>query len=190
MHHQILIVGSTGVGKSAFVNATFGVQRAPESAYEACTRLVTHYAQGTPFGDVCLIDTPGLAEDTEERDRYYLSLVRRGVDLDRLDAVIYVSKLDETRFRPAEKHTLRLLTECLGPAVWQRGWAVLTFAASVTAQRRDEHVRFRLSSIDEYLRSITGWWTRFDGFRRAALVDNKVANWCSEGEPIARWLTR
>jgi GTPase Era involved in 16S rRNA processing len=191
MPREILIVGRTGVGKSSFVNATFGIRLAPVSAYEACTKLVTHYAYGTLFGNVCLIDTPGLAEDTEQRDRQYLSLIRRHVDFDRLDVVLYVTNLDETRFRPEEKHSLRLLTECLGAGVWRKGWLVLSFAASVGADQRNQRAQQRISSINDYLHCITAHlYPRFSGFPRVALVDNEVENWCLGGEPIARWLTK
>ncbi|MEG5176310.1 GTPase [Microcoleus sp. B3-D7] len=185
---KFLLVGRTGVGKSSFINAAFGSYIAETSEYEACTKIVEHYAYKTPLGDVSLIDTPGLAED----DEAYLSLVRAKVNLAQIYATIYVSKLNETRFRPDEKRTLRLLTNRLGASIWNRSILVLTFAASVPNDQQEIFAEKRSQQIFDFLQIITREQDIdqiFQGFEQEWLVDNIVDNWTSDGLPILSILT-
>ncbi|MEG4915965.1 GTPase [Microcoleus sp. B7-D4] len=189
---KFLLVGRTGVGKSSFINAAFGSYIAETSEYEACTKIVEHYAYKTPLGDVSLIDTPGLAEDDEACDEAYLSLVRAKVNLAQIHASIYVSRLNETRFRPDEKRTLRLLTNRLGASIWNRSILVLTFAASVPNDQREIFAEKRSQQIFEFIQNLTQEQDidkTFQGFEQTWLVDNIVDNWTSDGLPILSVLT-
>jgi predicted GTPase len=189
---KFLLVGRTGVGKSSFINAAFGSYIAETSEYEACTKIVEHYAYKTPLGDVSLIDTPGLAEDDEACDEAYLSLVRAKVNLAQVYATIYVSKLDETRFRPDEKRTLRLLTNRLGASIWNRSILVLTFAASIPNHQLEIVAEKRSQQIFEFIQNLTKEQDIdkiFQGFEQTWLVDNIVENWTSDGLPILSLLT-
>ena len=189
---KFLLVGRTGVGKSSFINAAFGSYIAETSEYEACTKIVEHYAYKTPLGDVSLIDTPGLAEDDEACDEAYLSLVRAKVNLAQIYATIYVSRLNETRFRPDEKRTLRLLTNRLGASIWNRSILVLTFAASVPNDQREIFAEKRSQQIFEFIQNITKEQDIdkiFQGFEQTWLVDNIIDNWTSDGLPILSVLT-
>jgi predicted GTPase len=189
---KFLLVGRTGVGKSSFINAAFGSYIAETSEYEACTKIVEHYAYKTPLGDVSLIDTPGLAEDDEACDEAYLSLVRAKVNLAQIYATIYVSRLDETRFRPDEKRTLRLLTNRLGASIWNRSILVLTFAASIPNHQLEIVAEKRSQQIFEFIQNLTKEQDIdkiFQGFEQTWLVDNIVENWTSDGLPILSVLT-
>ena len=189
---KFLLVGRTGVGKSSFINAAFGSYIAETSEYEACTKIVEHYAYKTPLGDVSLIDTPGLAEDDEACDEAYLSLVRAKVNLAQIYATIYVSRLDETRFRPDEKRTLRLLTNRLGASIWNRSILVLTFAASIPNHQLEIVAEKRSQQIFEFIQNLTKEQDidkKFQGFEQTWLVDNIVENWASDGLPILSLLT-
>ncbi|MEG4587001.1 50S ribosome-binding GTPase [Microcoleus sp. MOSTC5] len=189
---KFLLVGRTGVGKSSFINAAFGSYIAETSEYEACTKIVEHYAYKTPLGDVSLIDTPGLAEDDEACDEAYLSLVRTKVNLAQIYATIYVSRLNETRFRPDEKRTLRLLTNRLGASIWNRSILVLTFAASIPNDQLEIVADKRSQQIFEFLQNLTKQQDIdkiFQGFEQTWLVDNIVENWTSDGLPILSVLT-
>jgi tRNA U34 5-carboxymethylaminomethyl modifying GTPase MnmE/TrmE len=190
---NFLLVGRTGVGKSSFVNATFGEYITETSEFEACTKLVEHHAYNTPLGDVCLIDTPGLAEDDEACDEAYLSLVRTKVDLNQIYATIYVSRLNETRFRPDEKRTLRLLTNRLGVSIWNHSILALTFAASVPGEQCEAAASRRIGQIEDFIDSLKrekDFYSRFLGFKDFWLVDNLVNNWTSEAVPILSVLTK
>jgi predicted GTPase len=189
---KFLLVGRTGVGKSSFINAAFGSYIAETSEYEACTKIVEHYAYKTPLGDVSLIDTPGLAEDDEACDEAYLSLVRAKVNLAQIYATIYVSRLNETRFRPDEKRTLRLLTNRLGASIWNRSILVLTFAASIPNHQLEIVAEKRSQQIFEFIQNLTKEQDIdkiFQGFEQTWLVDNIVENWTSDGLPILSVLT-
>ena len=189
---KFLLVGRTGVGKSSFINAAFGSYIAETSEYEACTKIVEHYAYKTPLGDVSLIDTPGLAEDDEACDEAYLSLVRAKVNLAQIYATIYVSRLNETRFRPDEKRTLRLLTNRLGASIWNRSILVLTFAASIPNHQLEIVAEKRSQQIFEFIQNLTKEQDidkKFQGFEQTWLVDNIVENWASDGLPILSLLT-
>lgn len=189
---KFLLVGRTGVGKSSFINAAFGSYIAETSEYEAYTKIVEHYAYKTPLGDVSLIDTPGLAEDDEACDEAYLSLVRAKVNLAQIYATIYVSRLNETRFRPDEKRTLRLLTNRLGASIWNRSILVLTFAVSIPNHQLEIVAEKRSQQIFEFIQNLTKEQDIdkiFKGFEQTWLVDNIVENWTSDGLPILSLLT-
>lgn len=187
---RFLLLGQTGVGKSSFVNATFGVRLAPTSDFEACTKTVEYYTRHNSFGDVCLIDTPGLAEDTLERDEAYLSLIKNRIDWESIYASVYISRLDENRLRPDEQRTLSRLTKQLGNRVWERAWLVLTFAASVPNARRGEVVSTRIEQIEGCLRQLTttNGAPTFAEFRMRIMVDNVVTNWSENAKPIMSFL--
>ncbi|HAO13553.1 MAG TPA: hypothetical protein DCQ51_20905 [Planktothrix sp. UBA8407] len=150
---KYLLVGRTGMGKSSFINTTFGKYIAETAEYEACTKIVEHYAYNSPLGSISLIDTPGLAEDDSLTDERYLSMVRSKVNLNEIYSLLYITRLDDTRFRPDEKRTLKLLTEKLGSKIWNNAILVLTFAASVPSYKRDETANVRIGQIEDFLKA-------------------------------------
>jgi GTPase Era involved in 16S rRNA processing len=180
---KYLLVGRTGVGKSSFINSVFGEYIAETAEYEACTRVIEHYVYNSPWGDVCLIDTPGLAEDDIECDNKYLGLIKQKVNLKQTFATFYISRLDDTRFRPDEKRTLSRLTEHLGSQIWSRTILILTFAASVPSHRRDEATKQRYEDIRNYLRQIT--YNQYYNFYDCGLIDNVIEDWTDNILPIS-----
>lgn len=190
---KFLLVGRTGVGKSSFINSIFGKYITEVSRYEACTKIIKHHVYNSSLGDVFLIDTPGLAEDDIQCDRSYLELIKSSVDLAKIDVLIYISRLDETRFRAEEKQTIRLLTEELGAFIWNKAWLVFTFAASVPNERRQEATVNRKKQIEEFVKVITLQQylnPPFEGFQVKLRVDNTVNDWTSSTTPIMSVLTK
>ncbi|KAB8316593.1 hypothetical protein SD81_025825 [Tolypothrix campylonemoides VB511288] len=190
---RFLVVGRTGVGKSSFVNSVFGKYITETSRYEACTKIIQHHVYSSPQGDICLIDTPGLAEDDIECDKKYLDLIKASVDFTKIDVLIYVSRLDETRFRPDEKRTICLLTEKLGALIWNKAWLIFTFAASVPNENRHEASINRKEQIENFVKAITseyGLNPPFQGFQVKLRVDNTSKSWASKSIPIMSVLTK
>ena len=191
-----LIAGRTGVGKSSFVNNTFGIRLAETSPLRACTKVVEYHSRTTPFGPVALIDTPGLAEDDEDLDIAYLKLVSERLKSTHIDSMIYVTTLKDNRtLRTEEKTALRLLTEHLGGRIWEPSWLVLTFAASVSSSDRWSHAKHVRSTLESYLTGLTGLGTNRTGryremqFERMLLTDNVVSGWSDNCRPTAEFLT-
>jgi hypothetical protein len=179
-------MGRTGVGKSSFINSAFGIDT-PTDPYEACTKVVEYYSRDTPFGEVRLFDSPGLAEQDGRHDHVYLDMVKDRMQTVHLEAMIYITPLNETRFREEEQHTIERLTTQLGGRIWNSSWLALTFAASVTPERRDEAANHRSDSIAIFLRDLTskvGRGPRFDGFRNILLIDNVVPRWSPRCQPL------
>jgi GTPase Era involved in 16S rRNA processing len=190
---RFLIVGQTGVGKSSFINSVFGVAKARTCAFEACTKIVEYFAYKTRFGDIHLIDTPGLSEDTIDIDVAYLRLVHDALVHNPINVTLYVTRLDDTRFRPGEKRALQLLTAHLGSSLWQHSWLVLTFAASVPLQRLDEITKVKAEQISSYLRELTrstGQGMFFDHFVHLLLIDNCVSGWHPDAVPVSSILEK
>lgn len=188
---RYLLLGRTGVGKSSFVNSTFGVSLARISAFEACTKVVEYYARETPWGDLCIIDTPGLAEDSIEQDLAYLKLINRSVNLFELNGVFYVSRLDQTRTPPDERRTIKLITKQLGRGIWERVWLILTFAASVSVidrrKQTDSRTHAIYVAINDAISEYDGLYG-FEGFESILLIDNVVYEWCPSAKPVASFL--
>jgi predicted GTPase len=183
-----LIVGQTGVGKSSFINAVLGTEAAEPSPFKAGTKVVKYFTYTTPFGEVNLIDTPGLGEGTIDLDRAYLSLVREAIALHSIDVLIYVTSLDDTRFRPGEKRALQLITQQIGSSIWQNSWLLLTNAALVPQERFEETVKERFVQICLFLQEIIGALdvknSQFESFQKVLVIDNLTSGWHNNALPV------
>jgi hypothetical protein len=190
MKHYVL-AGRTGVGKSSFINSAFGDHLAKVDPYEACTKVVDYYARNTAYGEVCLIDTPGMAEDDGRHDVTYLRMVLDRIKSISVEAFIYVTPLKETRFRAEEQEALIKITQHLGPSIWSSSWLVFTFAASVPEEDRSEavdHHHRHFHSLLSRIAKPNGFLGGFRGFRNLLLVDNKVSRWSPTCRPLASFL--
>jgi len=185
---RFLVIGRTGVGKSSFINSAVGAKLAKTSPFEPCTATVERIAYGTAFGDVCLIDSPGLAEGDRSLDDDYMKSVKREVKIQELDSCLYLSRLNEHRLGGDERRVLNAITSHLGPAIWAKTWLVLTFAASLPSEIRLEAARNRVEQIEGYLRGIIPAPPGFKSFQTKMLVDNVTRNWMEGGAPLAQIL--
>lgn len=184
---RYLIVGHTGTGKSSFINVVFGKEVARPAPFEACTKEVQHYTYTTPYGPVDLIDTPGLGEttpgqgeDTAALNQAYLDLVSKDIAQQPINVMFYVSRMDYSRFYPAEKRALQLITEHLGAQCWQGSWLALTHAAFVREEHFEETAKKRIEQISIFLQDLTSVHRaeqRFKHFAKILLIDNINETW-------------
>lgn len=188
---RYLVVGRTGNGKSSLINSAFGRYVARTHEFEACTTIVEHHALGTPLGDIVLIDTPGFAEGDHDDDAQRARTIAEHVSLDDVFAVLYVTRLGETRVRADELRPFRALSRYFGEALWDKAWLILTFAAEVAASRRDECASIRRRLLNEAVVDSLGDRSSlvdFVDFGRCWLIDNVVDDWCEDGVPLAQVL--
>lgn len=179
-----LLIGKTGVGKSSFVNSCFSTKIAEVSCYEACTKLVKHYTYNCQFGNACIIDTPGLCEDDEYLDNKYISLIKADKEIPKNTTLIYVTPLNETRFRREEKVVLRKIYDNF-PTYFDNLWVIFTFAASIESKKLEDTVDIRMNAIENYILS---FYSGFRGSIKIGAIDNVVNNWSSNCVSIDRFL--
>jgi len=77
------------------------------------------------------MDTPGLCDDMEEvgNDEKYIQMMR--VKVKSVDSLWYVTRLDDTRVTSDEKRGIKILSEAMGPKVWNNGVIVFTFSNNI-----------------------------------------------------------
>ncbi len=172
-----LAIGQTGVGKSSFINSTFGVSLAKTSDYEACTRVVEHYTYSTQLGNLRIVDTPGLGESTQAVDISYLNMIKDYVNYNHVDYYLYITPLNETRFRSTEISTLTLINQFLHDKIWQSAWLILTFAGKVPDNRKTETIDVRAGDIYRLVSSFHHFPYYFNGFNKVLVIDNCDPNW-------------
>ena len=182
-----LLLGMTGVGKSSFINSVFGDYVAETAEFEACTKVVNHYAYRSPIGNVRIIDTPGLGEEDLKLDDRYLNIIHRSLKFTSFQ-LIYVTRLNETRFRASEKRTIQLISQKFGKKSWKKSWIVFTFASLVASDRVDEAYRQRTSQIQSFIADTIK--QNYFSFTKIALIDNEVDNWCIHAKPVNKIFER
>ncbi|CAN6311997.1 unnamed protein product [Urochloa humidicola] len=128
----ILVLGKTGVGKSATINSIFDDTRLDTDAFDSSTRKVQEVV-GTVEGiRVKVIDTPGLSSSSLEQhhNQKVLNSVKRLISKNPPDIVLYFDRLDMQSRDNGDVPLLQTITKVFGASVWFNAIVVLTHAAS------------------------------------------------------------
>lgn len=161
----IMVLGKTGVGKSATINSIFDEVKFSTDAFQMGTKKVQDVV-GTVQGiKVRVIDTPGLLPSLSDQrqNEKILHSVKRFIKKTPPDIVLYLDRLDMQSRDFSDMPLLRTITEIFGPSIWFNAIVVLTHAASAppdgpngTASSYDMFVTQRSHVVQQAIRQAAG----------------------------------
>ncbi|XP_039006851.1 translocase of chloroplast 120, chloroplastic-like [Hibiscus syriacus] len=161
----IMVLGKTGVGKSATINSIFDEVKFGTDAFQTGTKKVQDVV-GTVHGiKVRIIDTPGLLPSWSDQHQNEKTLhsVKHFIKKTPPDIVLYLDRLDMQTRDFGDMPLLRTITEIFGPSIWFNAIVVLTHAASAppdgpngTASSYDMFVTQRTHVVQQAIRQAAG----------------------------------
>uniref|UniRef100_A0ACD5U4C2 Uncharacterized protein n=2 Tax=Avena sativa TaxID=4498 RepID=A0ACD5U4C2_AVESA len=128
----ILVLGKTGVGKSATINSLFDDVNLETDAFESSTRKVQEVVGMVEGIKVKVIDTPGLSSSSSDQhyNQKVLNSVKKLVSKSPPDIVLYFDRLDMQSRDYGDVPLLQTISKIFGASVWFNAIVVLTHAAS------------------------------------------------------------
>ncbi|XP_021846779.2 translocase of chloroplast 120, chloroplastic [Spinacia oleracea] len=161
----IMVLGKTGVGKSATINSIFDEVKFSTDAFQMGTTKVQDVV-GTVQGiKVRVIDTPGLVSSCSDqhKNEKILNSVKRFIKKSPPDIVLYLDRLDMPSRDFGDMPLLRTITDIFGPSIWFNAIVVLTHAASAppegpngTPSTYDMFVTQRSHAVQQVIRQAAG----------------------------------
>ncbi|KAL3539066.1 hypothetical protein ACH5RR_002432 [Cinchona calisaya] len=161
----IMVLGKTGVGKSATINSIFDETKFGTDAFQLGTKKVQDVV-GTVQGiKVRVIDTPGLLPSwsDQRKNMKILQSVKQYINRTPPDIILYLDRLDMPSREFGDVPLLRTITEIFGPSIWFNAIVVLTHAASAppegpngAATSYDMFVTQRSHGVQQAIRQAAG----------------------------------
>ncbi|TVU17781.1 hypothetical protein EJB05_33837 [Eragrostis curvula] len=129
---NILVLGKTGVGKSATINSIFGEEKSKTDAFSSATTSVREIVGDVDGVKIRIIDTPGLRPNVMDQgsNRKILAAVKKYTKKCPPDIVLYVDRLDSLSRDLNDLPLLKTITAVLGSSIWFNAIVALTHAAS------------------------------------------------------------
>ncbi|RWR81721.1 translocase of chloroplast 120, chloroplastic-like protein [Cinnamomum micranthum f. kanehirae] len=128
----IMVIGKTGVGKSATINSIFDEVKFSTDAFQLGTKKVQDIVGMVQGIKVRVIDTPGLLSSCldQHQNKKILNSVKNFIKKTPPDIVLYLDRLDMQSRDFGDVPLLRTITDIFGPSIWFNAIVVLTHAAS------------------------------------------------------------
>lgn len=139
---NILVIGKSGVGKSATINSIFGEDKAVTNAFQPGTTGLREI-QGTLHGiPVKILDTPGLSSSLMEQstNKKILLSIKKLMKKFSPDVILYIDRLDLQTRDLNDLPLLRSVNNYLGSSIWSQTILTLTHAASAPPEGPSGHV--------------------------------------------------
>ncbi|PUZ64078.1 hypothetical protein GQ55_3G114800 [Panicum hallii var. hallii] len=129
---NILVLGKTGVGKSATINSIFGEDKSKTDAFSSATTSVQEYIGDVHGIKIRIIDTPGFRASVMDQgsNRKILTAIKKYTKKCPPDIIVYVDRLDSLSHDFNDLPLLKTITSVLGSSVWFNAIVALTHAAS------------------------------------------------------------
>ncbi|KAG8067216.1 hypothetical protein GUJ93_ZPchr0005g15955 [Zizania palustris] len=129
---NILVLGKTGVGKSATINSIFGEEKSKTDAFSSATNSVREIVGNVDGVQIRIIDTPGLLPNVMDQgsNRKILASIKKYTKRCPPDIVLYVDRLDGLSRDLNDLPLLKTITSVLGSSIWFNAIVALTHAAS------------------------------------------------------------
>ncbi|KAL2929735.1 Translocase of chloroplast 90 chloroplastic [Bienertia sinuspersici] len=130
---RILVLGKTGVGKSATINSLFDQTKTMTNAFKPSTDHIQEVTGSVNDIKIAVVDTPGFLPSSTRnvrRNRKIMLSIKRYVRRNPPDVVLYLERLDTMSKGYNDFPLLRLMTEVFGSAMWFNTIIVMTNAAA------------------------------------------------------------
>eukprot|EP00252_Welwitschia_mirabilis_P008422 TRINITY_DN20261_c0_g1_i2.p1 TRINITY_DN20261_c0_g1~~TRINITY_DN20261_c0_g1_i2.p1 ORF type:complete len:781 (-),score=150.09 TRINITY_DN20261_c0_g1_i2:411-2753(-) len=137
----VLVLGKTGVGKSATINSIFGEARSTTDAFTPATKKVKEIMGSLNGLRLRVIDTPGLLPSSTEyhKNRKILSSVKNFIRKIPPDVVLFVDRLDIPNGDTSDFPLIKVITDMFGIPIWYNSFLVLTHSSSISSARPYEY---------------------------------------------------